>query len=122
MNIKKTKIFYDRMKLSEICQCDYCQNYVSNVGKSYHELSKTLADLGVDIKKPFETNPLEPDEKGNIEYVSVQYIVMGNKADFNKISMPGVDINVAICYPSTNIKEDHFVIEISSIVLKWEEI
>ena len=37
--------------------------------------------MGVDVEKLFETMPLELNG-GIIEYIVVQYIVMGNAADF----------------------------------------
>ena len=50
--------------------------------------------MGADIEKPFETMPLEPYE-GNIEYIAVQYIVMGNVADFKSEDVYGFHIGIA---------------------------
>ena len=74
--------------------------------------------MGVDIEKPFETMPLDPYE-GIVEYIAVQYIVMGNHSDFKAAVVSGVDIGIADSHPVTGIEEEHFVIEISPIKLKW---
>ena len=71
----------------------------------------------MDIEKPFETMPLEPYE-GAIEYIAVQYIVMGNVADFKNEDICSVHISIADSHPMTDIDEEHFVIEISPIKLK----
>lgn len=75
--------------------------------------------MGIDIEKPFETMPLEPDEKKNIEYISAQYIAFGDIRYFKKTVISGVNIDIAVSHPSTNIKDNHFVIEIFPIILKW---
>ena len=82
------------------------------------KLSDHLAGMGVDIEKPFETMPLEPYE-GNIEYIAAQYIVIGNAADFKSEDVYGVHIGIADSHPMTDIVEEHYVIEISPIRLKW---
>lgn len=119
MDIERTKKFYETMKISEICQCAYCKNYVKNIKKNYPEVAKYLANLGIDIEKPFEAMPSEVDKNGYIEYVGVQYIIMGDKEDFNKVLVSGVQLDIAKSHPTTDIQEKHFVIEMYPIVLKW---
>ena len=80
--------------------------------------SDYLLSLGVDIEKPLETIPLEPDEKGNIEYLSAQYIVLGRSEDFVKTTIDSVTVDITKSHPETQI-EEHFVIEIYPIELKW---
>ena len=77
MNKFKTENYYRELNKDSLCSCDYCRNYYKEVKAAYSELSDHLAGMGVDIEKPFETIPLEPYE-GNIEYIAVQYIVIGN--------------------------------------------
>ena len=74
--------------------------------------------MGIDIEKPFEAISLDPYE-GTIEYIAVQYIVMGNVSEFREADISGVHASVASSHPMTDIKEDHYVIEISPIVLEW---
>lgn len=119
MDTERTKLFYDRMDASEVCQCSYCQNYVKEIRKAYPEVATYLADLGIDVDKPFETMPLEPDGNGNIEYIGVQYICMGNKEGFIKALVSGIQLDIATSHPKTDIDQKHFVIEIYPIVLKW---
>lgn len=89
MNKFKTENYYRELNKDSLCSCDYCRNYYKEVKAAYPELSDHLAGMGVDIEKPFETMPLEPYE-GNIEYIAVQYIVIGNAADFKSEDVYGV--------------------------------
>lgn len=75
--------------------------------------------MGIDIEKPFETIPLEPDETGYIEYISIQYIVIGNPDDFVKTVIDTVTVDITDSHPLTNIDKPHFVIEIYPVRLKW---
>lgn len=67
MDIEKTRDYYKNLKVTDICQCAYCQNYVREIKKEYRDLHKYLEGIGVDIEKPFETMPLE-EKDGYIEY------------------------------------------------------
>ena len=118
MNKFKTENYYRELNKDSLCSCDYCRNYYKEVKAAYPELSDHLAGMGVDIEKPFETMPLEPYE-GNIEYIAVQYIVIGNAADFKSEDVYGVHISIAGSHPMTDIDEEHYVIAISPIRLKW---
>lgn len=118
MDTKKTKSYYEKLSQNDLCDCAYCQNYAHEIRTTYPELTEYLASLGVDIEKPFETMPLEPDETGYIEY-TVLYIVCGKIDDFAKTAVGSVTVNIADSYPSTEIEEPHFVIEIYPVRLKW---
>ena len=119
MNIDSTREYYARLPLSELCQCDYCRNYMKEIRNGYPEADRYLQKIGIDIAKPFEAMPLEPDDKGNIEYIAVQYIVLGSKDDFVATRVAGVNIDLAESHPNTELEEEHFVLEISPILLKW---
>lgn len=121
MDVEKTKAFYDRIKCTDLCGCAYCQNYVSEIKKSYPALAEYLNHLGIDIEKPFETMPLEPDETGYIAYICSQYIVCGSTDDFEKTVIDSVNVDISECHPSTNMEEAHFVIDIYPIRLKWKD-
>ena len=120
MNIEKTKDYYKNLKAKEICQCAYCQNYVREIKKEYRDLHKYLEGIGVDIEKPFETMPLE-EKDGYIEYAAAQYIVMGSKEGLKESKVGDVTITLTDTHPTTDIEEEHFVLEIYPIVLKWRE-
>lgn len=119
LDIEGTKSYYEQISNCDLCDCVYCQNYISKVKVTYPKVAEHLSSLGIDIEKPFETMPLEPDEMGYIEYISAQYIVYGEPDDFVKTVIGSVNVNVADTHPSTQINEDHFVIEIYPVHLKW---
>ena len=119
LNIEKTKSFYKKIKSDELCNCAYCQNYFREIKASYPTLTEYLNNLGIDIEKPFETMPLEPDESGYIEYICAQYIVCGTPDDFVKETVGLVKVDIAESHPSTAIEENHFLIEVYPIRLKW---
>lgn len=119
MDIEKTKEFYRQIKRNDLCSCAYCQNYIREIKATYPKVAEYLSRLGIDIEKPFETMPLEPDESGHIEYIAAQYIVCGAPDDFMKATIDLVNVDIAESHPSTSIEETHFVIGIYPIRLKW---
>lgn len=120
MDIKKTEDFYKTMDTDHyICKCDHCQNYIKEIKRSYPLLADHLQSMGVDIENPFETIPMEPDEEGYIEYIGVQYIVLGSKDAFAPTRVSDVEIGIAEFHPATNVEGEHFVIELRPIRLKW---
>ena len=119
MDIEGTKSYYEQISNRDLCDCAYCQNYVREIKATYPEIAEYLFSLGIDIEKPFETMPLDPDETGYIEYISAQYIVCGEPDDFVKTVIGSVNVDVAGTHPSTQINEAHFVIEIYPVRLKW---
>ena len=118
MDIIKTENYYRSLNNDSLCSCDYCRNYYKEVKAAYPELSNHMAGMGVDIEKPFETMLLEPYE-GTIEYIAVQYNVIGNAADFKSENVYGVHIGIADSHPMADIDEEYYIIEISPIRLKW---
>ena len=119
MNIEKTREYYSHLTSDDLCQCDYCKNYVKEIKAAYPEVAKYLDSIGIDIEKPFETMPLEPDENENIEYICGQYVVIGSSEGFQPQLVGDIEIDIAIHHPSSNISDEHFVIEIYNILLKW---
>lgn len=118
MDTVKTEKYYRELGFDSLCSCDSCRNYYKEIKGAYPVLSEYLSGMGVDIGKPFEAMPLDPYE-GTIEYIAVQYIVMGNASDFERADVSGVHIGIADSHPCTDIDEEHFVIEIRPIKLKW---
>lgn len=118
MSIKETKQYYDSLAAEDLCNCAYCRNYIREIRNAYPKVAEYLLALGVDIEKPFETIPLEPDETGGIEYLSSQYIVIGNTDGFIKTVIDTVTVDITDSHPLTNIDKPHFVIEIYPVRLK----
>ena len=116
MSIKETRDFYE--KYDDICNCAYCRNYIREIKKSYPNLDLYLDKIGVDIEKPFETMPGEP-ESGFIEYFGVQYIVIGDKKNFSTRKFVEVAIRLAKSYPDPNLDGKYYVVELGPIKLEW---
>lgn len=73
----------------------------------------------MDIRKPFETMPLEVDDDGIIEYMTVQYVVFGSSLDFKESKINDITIDISTSHPYIDILEEYFLIDVSPIVLKW---
>lgn len=119
IDVAKTRAYYERLTTGDLCQCAYCRNYCNEIKSAYPLVADFLSAVGVDIEKPFETMPLEPDEMGNILYAGVQYIVFGTDAGFAESTIGDVSVGIASSHPSTDITDPHFVIEIEPIKLRW---
>ena len=119
VNITKTKEYYQSLQDSLMCNCNYCRNYILQIKSAYPKAADYLLHLGIDIEKPFETSPLEPDENGMLEYCCCQYIVFGECEPEYIFHIDDVEINISKFYPDTDIEEKHFVIELSPIKLKF---
>lgn len=114
----KTKEYYDSMTEASMCDCNYCRSYRLQIKAAYPKVAEYLSTLGIDIEKPFETSPLEPDENGVLEYCCCQYIVFGRcKSEYHH-RVGDVEIRIAASYPCTGIEQEHFVIELFPIKLK----
>lgn len=120
-DIVKTKAYYSNLGPENICGCAYCRNYCAKVKDAYPEVACYLASLGVDIEKPFETSPLEPDEDGYLEYCVCQYVVFGACSSDYSYQIGDVIFGCSDCHPSTKIEEKHFVLDFYPIRLKFEE-
>jgi len=118
MNIDKTAEYYHNQADESLCRCAYCRNYYREIRQGHPQLADYLGRIGIDIEKPFEVISGEPWD-GYIEYLGAQYIVFGDPAGFQGKEVNGVEINVAESHPVTDINEQHFVIEVSPIRLKW---
>lgn len=118
VNITKTKEYYNSIGDSELCDCDYCRNYRLQVKVAFPDVTVYLDSLGIDIEKPFETSPLEPDANGMLEYCCCQYIVFGNCESEYHHKIDSVKFRVATSYPSTGVEQEYFVIEFFPIRLK----
>ena len=118
VDIAKTKEYYAALANSELCNCTYSHNYRLQIKSAYPDVAEYLMTLGIEIQKPFETSPLEPDENGMLEYCCCQYIVFGNcKSEYHH-RIGDVEFRVATSYPGTAIEQEHFLIEFSPIRLR----
>ena len=120
MNLEKTRQYYHHLTDKDVCDCAYCRNYVKEIRSSYPELAAFLDQLGADIEKPFEAIPIGP-ANGMMFYSGAQYVVMGSADGFKEPAIGDTRVFVTDAHPMTDIKEDHFVIEVSPIKLKWEK-
>lgn len=118
MDIEKTKQFYQKKMPDTICQCAYCKNYVQRIKSTYPNVAAFLDAMGVDIEKPLETMPLDP-ENGYLDYIVGQYVVMGTEEDFQEKEIGNVRVAIENNHPGTGVAEAHFVISIFPIRLKW---
>lgn len=119
MEIERTKSFYEHLDSRDLCDCAYCQNYINEIKAAYPQVADYLHSFGIDIEKPFETMPLEPEATGYIEYISAQYIVCGEPNDFIKTVIDSVTVDITDTHPPTQLDEPHFVVEIHPVRLKW---
>lgn len=117
MNAEKTKQYYDHLTDKDICRCAYCQNYVRKIRSAYPKLAGFLDGMGVNIEKPFEAIPVGFVNEMML-YSGVQYVIIGSADDFRQVSIDNADIFITDSHPMTDVKEDHFVIEISPVLLK----
>lgn len=120
VDIEKTKQYYSALKQDILCDCNYCKNYYLQVRTVFPEIASYLASFGIDIEKPFETSPLEPDENNMLEYCCCQYIVFGSCSNTYRHQIGDVTFHIASSHPSTGITEAHFILEFNSIKLKMK--
>ena len=121
VNISATKDYYNSITDSSLCDCGYCRSYRLQFKSVFPKVAAYLDSLGIDIEKPFETSPLEPDENGMLEYCCCQYIALGNCELEYRHRIDNVEFRIATSYPNTGIEQEHFVIEMFPIQLKYVE-
>ena len=112
INVEQTKKYYKDIKQEDLCDCNYCKNYYLQVKDAYPKVAEFLDSIGIDIEKPFETSPLEPDEHGMLEYCICQYIVIGSAPSELSKEIENVKIDISESHPSTDLIQEHFVIDI----------
>ena len=119
VDIVKTKAYYNSISETSLCDCAYCRNYRLQVKEVFPKVAEYLYSFGIDIEKPFETLPLEPDENDMLEYCCCQYIAFGTCNPEYQYRIDNVEFRVATSYPSTGIEQAHFVIELYPVQLKF---
>lgn len=122
VDVEKTRQYYRGIGPGKLCSCKDCKNYYAQVKAAYPAVAEYLAELGVDIEKPLETSPLEPGADGMLEYGACQYVVLGCCEEDYRHTVGGVEVRKARFYPTTGVEAEHFVLELSPILLKaWQE-
>ncbi len=119
VDIEKTRAYYNSIAQETLCDCAYCKNYYAMVKAAYPEVAAYLASFGIDIEKPHEISPLEPDENAMLEYCCCQYIVFGSCSDAYSHRIGEVEFGKGTSYPNTGITEEHFVLDFYPIWLKF---
>ena len=119
VDVSATRDYYNTITDSALCNCSYCRNYRLQIKSAFPEVTAYLDSLGIDIEKPFETSPLEPDENGMLEYCGCQYIVFGSCDPEYHHRIGDVEFRIATSYPSTGIEQEHFVLELFPVQLKF---
>ncbi|MBO4937479.1 MAG: hypothetical protein J6C98_00555, partial [Oscillospiraceae bacterium] len=109
VDIANTKAYYNSITETSLCECAYCRNYRQQVKSAFPKVAEYLYSLGIDIEKPFETSPLEPDNNGMLEYCCCQYIAFGTCNTEYHYRIDNVEFRIATSYPSTGIEQEHFV-------------
>lgn len=108
INVEQTKKYYKDIKQEDLCDCNYCKNYYLQVKDAYPKVAEFLDSIGIDIEKPFETSPLEPDEHGMLEYCICQYIVIGSAPSELSKEIENVKIDISESHPSTDLIQETF--------------
>lgn len=119
-DITRTREFYRTVPAEDLCSCSYCKNYYRQIRSAYPELAAYLAALGADIEKPLETSPLEPDDRGMLEYCACQYILYGYCPENFHHHIGNVECRVTASHPRLRLNEDFFVLEFFPIRLPWQ--
>ena len=119
VNVPQTIEFYHSISETSLCDCSYCRSYRLQIKSAFPKVAEYLDSLGIDIEKPFETSPLEPDENGMLEYCCCQYIAFGNCEPNYHHRIGNVEFRMATSYPRTGIEQEHFVLEFYPIKLKY---
>lgn len=119
VDISKTKEYYHSITETSLCDCAYCCNYRLQVKSAFPKVAEYLVSLGIDIEKPFETSPLEPNENRILEYCCCQYVAFGNCEPNYRHRIDNVEFRIATSYPNAGIEQEHFVLELFPIQLKF---
>ena len=121
VDVSATKDYYNSITDSALCDCNYCRNYRLQIKSAFPEVATYLETWGIDIEKPYEISPLEPDENGMLEYCGCQYIAFGNCDPEYRHRIGDLEFRIATSYPSTGIKQKHFVLELFPVQLEFNK-
>ena len=114
INLELTEKYY-RSEMSLPCDCGGCRNYIRQIKAEYPEIAQYLAKMKVDILRPFELIYIE---LGAVIEYQCQYVVFGKCEDDFSDTIDGIEFTKCNSHSSTDIDEEHFVLEFGSVVLK----
>ena len=121
MDPVKTRHYYESLTEEDLCDCHYCRNFRRHVKEAYPAVAEYLKSLGADIEKTFESFPLDPGPQDEIEYLDVQYVILGSPEGFQLPELPDMTVEITDVHPPTDLEEEHFVIQLYPFRLKWTE-
>lgn len=120
VDIEKTIEYY---KTHSLCECDYCQNFYSQIKGKFSKLEFFLSDFGIDVSKPDEISSVENDNV--IQYISVDYTVSGRvlnmgqyEIDIQDAQFLSLVITDGFACPNEQTSE-YFTISVNNIELPW---
>ena len=117
VQIENTEKWYKEE--NELCQCDYCRVFRKSFRSCYGATADLLSFYGVDVTKPLEISPAEP-EGDMITYNTVQYVLKGSTNITRNHLIEGLVMHKAEAYPSYKRAENTFVIQLEGVRLPWE--
>ena len=118
MDIEETRKYYSNTTRENCCTCDYCQNLIDEIKTAYPKVADYLETLGVNIEHPFEASvPIELNDEYWI-YPFVQYLIVGDKNEYQGCKIDDIAIGVAKYHPSATYKGKYFIIEAGRFIIK----
>lgn len=118
-DINKNKEYY---KTAKPCDCDVCRYFCSHIRGQHPDIAAYLDTMNVDIEKPLELVWIENDDNGSVTFYGCQYAVFGEcEKDFT-LKIGDIEfVNNTDHHPSTDISEEHFVIDFGEIKMNMED-
>ncbi len=126
MDPQRTRAWYAERAAAHLCDCANCRRYYAGARKALPALAAWLDARGAAIEKPLEVLPVGEEEQENelengvMPYSGVQYVLLGDAADFAPAQLGEISLIIAPGHPMTGLTEPHFVVEAGPIVLPVE--
>ena len=122
LDISKNQQYYSAVSDQELCDCEGCKNYRKRIRQCCPGLAAYMAQLGMDIEKPYEVSVpyLEP-KNGRLIYDLCFYVAFG-ECDFAfQKKLDGAELCVALFNPNSGVKEEHTVLQLCWVELPYGE-
>lgn len=109
---------------TDLCQCEYCQNYYQNIDYIPSNVRSFLEQFGIDIAKPIEqvpvmVNKLEKTVDNILYFVVVGKAISTNNNDDIDLGPINIEIVPDELSPNTDITKPYFVLAVQDIWLPW---
>lgn len=123
MTVNKAKnLEYYSSDSVDVCDCGVCKSFILQIREKFPKIAEYFGAINVDILKPFELIWLEAEDN-TIDYIGCQYIVFGICEEDFCTEIDGITItNNTDCHPSTNIADEHFILDFGEINMKLSEL